>query len=86
MSTAGGPATDALVPVYGLVPIDVIVQFGAYWKPPEAIAGQVRVKMVAEAVGVVPVVNVTTPELPFPTTAMVGEVPAPAPAATVGTV
>jgi hypothetical protein len=63
-----------------------MVQFGAYWKPPFAIEGQVRVKMVADALGVVPVVSVTTPEVPVPTTAMVGEVPAPVLAATVGAV
>ncbi len=70
------------------MPVLVMVQLGAYWKPPEAIAGQVSVMMAADAVGVVPVVSVTDPLVPVlpATRALVGEPPAPAPAVGVGAV
>lgn len=90
MATEGGPITAELVVTPGAVPVDVNVQLGAYCQPlvgADAVPGdgQVNVKMGSAAAGTAdPVVSVTVPVTLFPVTAMVGDVPAPAPAAIVG--
>ncbi len=64
-------------------PTEVTVQAGAYAQPPEFGAMNVTVKIADEAVGVVPVVSVIVPLVlvEADTSARVGPVPAPAPAA-----
>ncbi len=67
--------------VYEFAPFDVTVQVGAYRNCP--LVAQVRVNSVPVVVEV-PDVNSTVPAPAVPTSEIVGEVPAPAPAAAAG--